>query len=285
MPAIVTGSEYLALPRAPEVWLIDQLLPVSGSMLLFGDPKVGKSYAALQLASCLVQGVEWLGFGIPQAVPVVYIQLDTPRSLWASRVQELEESGHQVSRVHQADRETLDKSPFDILDIEHFTLLQHALAQIRPGAVVVDTLREAHSGDENDSTEMQNVIAHLDAAIKPAAMIFISHARKSNPEADYSLMNNNRGSNYVVGRMDSICQVSKSSVRVVSRALEEHTIKLDRQDDGTWNRQKDQTEAQAFAIYCQLAPDLSQREKARKLHDALPQWKSEAAIRAWMRRL
>src|SRR5438874_371179 len=194
---IVLGSDYLKLPRSPETWLVEGLLPVGGALLLFGDPKVGKSFAALQLACCLVSGVEWLGFPIPQPQPVVYVQLDTPRTLWADRVQQLGSSGHPVDAVHFADRETLGTNPFDILDPEHFKLLTTSLASIRPGAVIIDTLRESHSGDENDSTEMQSVVAHLDAAVKPAALILISHARKSNPEMGYSLMNDSRGSNYV----------------------------------------------------------------------------------------
>ena len=231
---IVSGADYLKLPRSPETFLIDQLLPVSGSMLIFGDAKVGKSYAALQLACCLTSGVEWLGLEIPSACRVVYIQLDTPRSLWADRVQALSTAGHPVEGIHYADRETLNTFPFDILQDNHAILLKQALAAVNPGAVIIDTIREAHSGDENDSTAMQAVIARLEAAVKPAAMILIAHARKSNPEHGYDLMNDNRGSNYIVGRMDAICRFSRSSVRMASRTMEEHSTKLTRQADGTW---------------------------------------------------
>ena len=263
-------------------------------MLLFGDPKVGKSYAALQLAACLTSGVDWLGFACPQPVPVVYVQLDTPRSLWAARVQTLAESGHPVEALHYADRETLDTHPFDILNPEHFALLATALRTIteraddgtpcvvHPGAIIIDTLREAHSGDENDSTEMQDVIAHLDAAVKPASLILISHARKSNPEHGHDLMNDNRGSNYIVGRMDSIVRFSKSSMRCTSRTLEEQTVKLERQDDGTWNLAEDPFPGIAESV-CQMNPAASTRELARLIHERFPA-KSEAAARAWLRR-
>lgn len=279
---IVSGFDYLKLPRSPETFLIDQLLPVGGSMLMFGDPKVGKSYAALQLACCLTSGVEWLGFDVPQAVPVVYVQLDTPRSLWADRVQTLSDSGHPVEGIHFADRETLNTHPFNILDDQHFSLLRDSLALIRPGAVIIDTLREAHGGDENDSTAMQQVVARLDAAVKPAAMILISHARKSNPEHGYDLMNDNRGSNYIVGRMDAICRFSHSSMRATSRTMEEHSTKLDRQDDGTWTLIKDSFRANA-EIVMQQNPGKSVRELARLLHE-MSSDKSESACRAFLRR-
>ncbi len=280
--AIVTGSEYLKLPRSPETFLIDQLLPVGGSMLIFGDPKVGKSYAALQLACCMTSGVEWLGFEIPQAIRVVYVQLDTPRSLWADRVQQLASAGHPVEGIHYADRETLNTHPFNILEDSHYKLLQESLAALQPGAVIIDTLRESHGGDENDSTEMQQVVSRLDSAVKPAAMILISHARKSDPERGYDLMNDNRGSNYIVGRMDAICRFSHSSMRATSRTMEEHSTKLERQDDGTWLLTNDLIAAQAQMVVKQN-PGASIREMARLLHQQCSD-KSELACRAYLRR-
>lgn len=252
-------------------------------MLLFGDPKVGKSFAALQLACCLVSGSEWLGFRVPQAVKVVYIQLDTPRALWADRVESLGSSGHPVDAVYFADRETLDTHPFNILNPEHFRMLSTALTAISPGVVIIDTLRESHNGDENDSTDMQNVTAHLEAAVKPAALILISHARKSNPEQDYNLMNDNRGSNYIVGKMDAICRFSHTSLRVSSRTQEEHSIKLDRDDDGTWNLGKDPSHDVALMLVT-AHPGAPVRELARMLHERCGE-KSETACRAILRRL
>jgi RecA-family ATPase len=252
-------------------------------MLLFGDPKVGKSYAALQLACCLVSGQEWLGFQIPLPQQVAYVQLDTPRTLWADRVGKLAASGHCIEKVHFADRETLDTHPFDILEPAHFKKLATDLAGIQPGVVIVDTLRESHSADENDSTEMQEAISHLDAALKPAAMILVSHARKVNPQTGYNLMSDNRGSNYVVGRMDAIIRFSEKALRVSSRTLEEHSIKVDRLDDGTWELLKND-ETRGFADdLINTYPGVSTRELAKLLKERAG-IKSESACRAIIRR-
>ena len=234
---IVLGDAYLELPRSAETWLIENLMPVGGSMLIYGNPKTGKSFAALQLACCVTSGVEWLGFDVPQPTRVVYVQLDTPRTLWARNVENLRSSGHPVEGVHFADRETLQTFPFDILRDDHQLLLAQSLAEVKPGIVVIDTIREFHSGDENDSTDMQVAIARLEAAVKPAGMIFVAHARKSNPEVGLDIMNDNRGSNYLVGRMDAIVRFSKASMRVAGRSIEEHSIKLVRQPDYTWKRE------------------------------------------------
>jgi hypothetical protein len=156
------------------------------------------------------------------------------------------------------------------------------LGVINPGAVVIDTFRESHSGDENDSTEMQNVVAHLDAAVKPSSLILVSHARKSNPEYGYDLLNDNRGSNYVVGRMDAICRFSKASMRVTSRTLEEQSIKLERQDDGTWELARDPWTAIAETLTLEN-PLMPTRELARLIHDSNDS-RSESACRSWVRR-
>lgn len=224
---IVSGADYLLLPRAPETWLVRGLLPTGGSLLLYGDPKVGKSFAALQLATSLVSQQSWLGLDCPASVPVVYVQLDTPRSLWAERVASLRRL-LPTDQVHFADLETLDRYPFDILQPENESLLRGALAEINPAVVIIDTLRECHSGDENDSTEMQRVIAHLAAAVKPAAMVLVSHSRKPNPEFTDSVVVGNRGSNYVTGRMDAICHLSDGRLTITGRALEETKIHLEK---------------------------------------------------------
>lgn len=280
MPAIVSGSDYLALPRAPETWLIQSLLPASGSMLLYGDPKVGKSYAALQLACCLASGDQWLGFSIPSKRRVVYVQLDTPRSLWAERIDKLRHDGLPTDLVYFADRDTLQTFPFDVLNPEHFKLLSSSLMALEPDVVVVDTIREAHSADENDSTEMQSAIAHLEAAIHPAAMVLIAHARKPSAERGYDLMNDNRGSNYLVGRMDAIVRMSRSSLRASSRVLEEASLKLERLDNGTWKLADDGFDALARQLGDQ--PGLTIREAAREL--ASRTGRTEEACRSWLRR-
>lgn len=233
MHKIVPGIDYLKLPSSPATWLIEPLLPSNGAMLMYGDAKVGKSFAALQLAQAIQTGSSWLGFPTRQGI-VAYIQLDTPRNVWQDRVSQLVASESMTLLPHFADRETLDAWPFDILDPEHLITLRDELQLLKPDLTIIDTLRESHSADENDSTEMQEAIAALVAATKPSAICLISHARKPSQDGDFSLMADNRGSNYVVGRMDAIVRFTAKSARVSGRSIEEHTISLERADSGFW---------------------------------------------------
>jgi len=285
--AFLPPTSYLSLPREPETWLIEPLLPRGGSLLLYGDPKVGKSFAALQLASALAQGADWLGFGVPEQSRVGYLQLDTPRSLWAERVEALTRRTSKTSPSMElsgpmflADRDSLGLWPFDLLDPSHAAHLRSLLTPLKLDCFILDTLREAHKGDENDSTAMQAVIATLTAVVSPAAMILISHARKPSAEGELNIMNDNRGSNYVVGRMDAIVRMSRSSMRVSGRSIDEQSIPLNRLENGLWELAADPMRERAEVL---LRSGQPLRELARLLHQDFPA-RSEVACRAYLRR-
>jgi len=235
MQPIISGKDYLSLPRSPETWLVDPLIPAGGSALLYGDPKVGKSYAALQLAMSIQTGSEWLGFPVRTNGKVVYIQLDTPRSLWALRLDLLTKAGYPVETVLFADRETLDSYPFNILNPVHANTLKMALSTINPVAVIIDTLRESCSGaDENDATAMQSVVAALTDAVSPAALILVAHPKKPSGEQPPELVHAARGSGYLTGRMDAILRFTKKTIYYTGRAIEEGSIRLERTEEGLW---------------------------------------------------
>lgn len=151
---------------------------------------------------------------------------------------------------------------------------------ICPDCVIIDTIREAHTGDENDSTAMQSVVAQLTAAVKPAALVLVAHSRKANFEHGPDLMNDNRGSNYMVGKMDVIIRFSHSSMRVSGRSIDEQSIPIERLDNGLWELALDPTESLALDL---LATGKPIRELARVLHET--SGKSESAARAYLRRL
>jgi RecA-family ATPase len=277
---ILTGTDYLNLPSSPETYLVDPLLPSGGACLLYGDPKVGKSYAALQLAEAITNGDHWLGFPTRKG-RVVYVQLDTPRNVWQSRVKDLRGSGQLIELPYFADRESLEAWPFDILRPDHLIILRDELQVLSPDLVIIDTLRESHSADENNSTEMQKAIAALVAATQPAALCLISHARKPAQDQDLSLMGDNRGSSYVVGRMDAIVRFTPKSARVSGRSIEEHSIELERQDCGFWEVVTAEVDVHILSVLLDVQYQ-SVREASKAL--AVRLGKPEGACRGMIRR-
>lgn len=230
-PGFLPVDDYLKLPRASDTWLVKPLIPAGGAALLYGQEKSGKSAIAIQLAAALSGGSrEWLGFPIGLTGPVLYLQLDNPRTTWADRFEILRGNGLEYTgNLFLADRESVEEFPFDILQPGHMAYLKLMCAMRKPIAVFVDTLREVHSGDENESTTARNVIANLAGAIgEQAALILISHARKPQPDSDKDLMADHRGSSYITGRMDAILRMTGKRLHYGGRSIEQSSIKLNR---------------------------------------------------------
>lgn len=243
-PGFVTVDNYLKLPRAAETYLIKPLIPAGGSCLLYGAPKLGKSYLGIQIAAALAgMSEEWFGFPVKTSGPVCYLQLDTPRSAWAERFAEMVDTGglKYNDNLRLADRETIPHYPFDILQPLHVAYLYALVREHDPIAVVVDTIREAHSGDEDNSTIMRNVIANLVYATHPAALILVSHSRKTSADLDKDLMDDHRGSSYVTGRMDSILRLTSKRLYYTGRSIESGDLKLKRLESGLWGQVVDET--------------------------------------------
>ena len=279
---ILSGADYLSLPRDHETYLLRPLIPTSGAAIIYGDSKVGKTYMGLQLALALAgQAPEWLGFPVGRSGRVVYLQLDTPGLMWSERLKALRREGLPIESLFYADRETLEFYPFDILHPQHAAYLRTLLQDLHPTVVFMDTIREAHSGDEDSSTIMRNVIANLVAATTPAALILISHARKPSQDQGNNLMADNRGSSYVVGRMDAIIRLTKRHLYYTGRSIEEGSIKLERGDNGLWTAVQDESSEQLARVVADTQLK-TMRAKARVLAPLIH--KSEEAAMSAIRR-
>ena len=277
---VYSTNEYLHLPRSPETWLLRPLLPVGGTALLYGDAKVGKSFLALQLVSAIQTGDQFLGFEVASPGPVCYVQLDTPRSLWADRIETLVSNGLNLTRTKHADRDTLNCWPFDALNPEHIETLKSAVPTDCK-LVVIDTLRAAHLGEENDSKTMANVIAQLVAATQPAALLMVTHSKKPNYDNGPDILADLRGSSAQVAAVDAILRLTKRSLHYVGRAVEEGSVKVERQDDGTWASAQNDIEDAVLAVIEDAGVE-SVKAKAKLLATKIG--RSEEACRSLIRR-
>lgn len=287
MNAFLPSVEYLALPRAPQSWLIDPILPAGGSMMIYGDAKLGKTYAALQLAHSVATGVPWFGYPVRKTGRVCYLQLDTPPNLWAAVPDAylgiLQKEGMiPHPNLFWGDRETLGACwPFNALDPEHILLLKDWVSELQPDLVVLDTFREIHRGDENKSNDMQSVIGNLVAATTPAAMLLVHHSKKPSQDQGPDVRNDMRGG-YIAGRMDTVFQLTKHQARYFGRAVEDGHVKVERLENLLWREVVDPIMEEIARIVAETPPGASQRELARAI--AATTGRSEDACRQLLRR-
>jgi len=267
-------NDYLALPREPQPWVVDKLIPVGGLVNVFGKPKSGKSFLMLGVMEAIANGDDaWQGFAIKKPGPVAYLQVDTPREEWAARMLRLQLSSLEGNNnIYISDMWMVPEFPFNILNPAGTELgwLKDNLARIQPVMVVVDTLREIHSGDENDSTTMRNVIANLVAACRPAAIVLVSHSRKDTimtSAGDDDLMDQQRGSSYVSGRMDVIIKVTTKRLTFKGRATGQMQYPIHQDERGFIHveREADDQFEQALQQLSAEHPGLSLNATAERL--------------------
>ena len=258
----------MALPRVDDPWIVNKVLPVGGVSVLFGNPKCGKSFAAIQLA-CAVAGTstEWLGIGVHHHGPVLYLQIDMSRQDWLNRyVDPGVASGHDVSNIWFEDKKTLPY-PFNLLNGGHEYLKKGIESMIvSPVLVIIDTLRDMHSGDENDSSVMRNVITTVRAAIGDAALLLVHHARKLLADTPADIIQDLRGSSGLSGSMDgflrlySIENSKEGLLTYKSRAADQTTINLKRLPNGYW-RTELSAEIEAIQDVVRNFPNATQQQQ------------------------
>jgi RecA-family ATPase/5S rRNA maturation endonuclease (ribonuclease M5) len=155
----------------PRQWLIEGLIPDNQVTMLGGDGGVGKSLLALQLAVSTSTGTDWIGHR-PKQGPVVYISAEDERDELHRRLADIVQSAslslgaldqfHARSLAGEdallaiADSRTGTLQPTDLL-----TELDQFIEAHRPRLVVLDTLADLHSGQENDRATARQFIGIL----------------------------------------------------------------------------------------------------------------------------
>lgn len=141
----------------------------------------GKSIFALQLAVSIASGIDTLGLGDITPGQVLYLALEDPAILIAHRLhalatqQPLEALAASTKQLKIA---TLAGAAFDI-DSPHWRAITQELAGTAR-LIIVDTLRQAHSRDENNGSDMKSVLQSLHELAGPnGGVLFLHHTTKA----------------------------------------------------------------------------------------------------------
>lgn len=243
------GLAYLDVPMSATPFIVQDLLPVRGYLNIYAEPKVGKSLLALQMASAIASGdPTFLGLTIQQPAPVLYVQMDNPRATWLGvKVPSVRSAGYDIDNIVFVDKEMHEQDvphPFDILSATNMPGTGYhwlkALCLNHPecSVVVLDTIREIHSSNENDSQAMKILIDLAVDAAGDKALVFVSHSRK--PSEHDTIMTAQRGSSGIMGKMDAIVRLTggtntTSQMDYISRTTEGVVnVKMARTVNQTW---------------------------------------------------
>jgi hypothetical protein len=138
----------------PEIeYVIDGFLVAGSATLLTGREKSGKGLLALDLAASVCLGETFMGRAVLTEGPVIYCALEesarTVRARLANRLGDRTDVPLYVVRLDGSTEER-----FELENADHALALQELIKTIKPVLVIIDTLREAHSGREDVSDDM-----------------------------------------------------------------------------------------------------------------------------------
>lgn len=202
-------SEYDKVPALR--WQVDKILPKSSVVMLYGEPKNGKTYVSLALALAVLTGTRWCGFVVERAdtvyiSPEGYYTLLRRQDAW----QALNYGGEQAPLP-------ILRDPVNMLNrVVALGAADAILGQgLRPGFIVIDTLQWAALGaSASDDNAMKTFFDSLAAFRRRLAsddevlptVLLVHHTRK----ADDSFL----GSQIIYASVDGmiLCKAVNGSV-------------------------------------------------------------------------
>ena len=138
-------------------YLVKDLLPIQGLVVVWGPPKCGKSFVIFDLSMHIALGWGYRGKHVQQA-PVVYLALEGGKGFT-----------HRVEAFRRHHKVT--NAPFYLITdraalvYDHKQLITEIKGQLReprPALVVIDTLNRSLTGSENSDKDMGDYIRAAD---------------------------------------------------------------------------------------------------------------------------
>jgi len=163
-------------------WLVEQLWGESSVGVIGGAPKCSKTWLGLDLALSVATGTRCLGkYAVPQPGPVlVYLAEDAlpvlrERVEGMARHRGLDLDGVEI-HVITAPTLRLDRGP-------HRQRLFDTAKRLRPRLLLLDPLVRLHGIDENNATEVAELLAYFRSLQRrlDLSVVLVHHTRKNAP--------------------------------------------------------------------------------------------------------
>ena len=252
----------------PLNWAIEGVIEQQATSVMFGEPKAGKTFTALDMCLSIAAGIPYHGRVVEQ-MPVAYIAGEGQRSL-----------DRRILAWCLAHNQNADDLPFfyssratALLDKTRVEILINAMQKQCPdaGLLVVDTLARNLGGGENDNDDINKMFDVLDNDITPQfpqlTKLIIAHPGHQNKDRP-------RGGAAILGNCDALMRLAKKDGLVTLRCVfmkesenfdpMAFNLTLFGGDDGSLVPIRPTSPLQKVAADTQVYPDASMRERAAR---------------------
>jgi DNA-binding MarR family transcriptional regulator len=192
----------------PIQWLVPDMIPLGGLCALYGAPKCGKTFVAIDLALSVATSKPWCGRST-HGVDVLYLAAEGGRGLMPRIQAWCERAAVDLSETQ---RIRVIPAAIPFLDAAAAFALAACVRERTPGLIIVDTLaRSIEGGDENTSKDMGAFVATCDGLREAsgATVIVVHHTGREKKSP--------RGSNALDGAVDTLISVQRAENRVTLR--------------------------------------------------------------------
>lgn len=187
----VDAETLLDTEYGPTPWLVDGICTEQAVMVIGGEPKTAKTWAALELAIAVSTDTPFLGeFRVKAADgrgAFLFLCEDNPRSVQRRLRSMVKGRGPVLAGWGKR----LAVKALGSMQIDDVAALARYVATvrqsaIRPAVVVFDPLRDLHVNNEDSSTEMAGVYKALRAlrTVLGCAVVFVHHAGKATADGE-----------------------------------------------------------------------------------------------------
>jgi len=168
---VLTASQLARLKEDPDRWVVPQMIPKGGRVLLYGVGSSYKTSLALDLFIAVASGGNMLRqFPVKAHGPVLICSAE-------SNIHENSRRLKQHCRAHGIDLSTLPlhycQEPFYLDQPADASELASWIEEIRPIIVMIDPLDSFFMGDENSAKETKPVRRTIDALIETYNCTFV----------------------------------------------------------------------------------------------------------------
>jgi len=168
---ILTAAEILAYPDVDVPWIVENMIPSGGRVMLYGQGSSYKTMFVFDLAIAISSGMDLLpGLQVKHPGRVLLVSTEATLTLNRRRLE-------YIVRARNASPPTLQlhycQDRYTFSDKDDVDMFLNDLQEIEPSVVILDPLVNFVGGDENSVKETEPFRAVIDAVIAELGTTFI----------------------------------------------------------------------------------------------------------------